>query len=282
MSKKQKLSFDEYFQEIYQSRWDSLKSSLSEHNSQVIRPCFSNYELEKLKAYDSSNKEGLDELNEQGLRKNYIMDLASIVAAKNLPIEPDDFVLDMCSAPGGKSLILLEQLSSGELWCNEISANRRDKLKSVIQNYVPKEFREKVFIKGKDGTRYGINFADTFDKILVDAPCSGEKHILNSTTELARWSPKRTKRLAKTQYSLLCSAILACKPQGQIVYSTCSISPVENDEVIKRALDKKADFIQLDLPEIDIANIERTDFGYIFLPDKSEYGPLYFSRLKKR
>ena len=201
--------FEQYFEEIYQERWIALKQALLSRESQVIRPIrqdFQSLSLEsafKLPAYSQEHFQATNQLNSEGLKSSYVMDAASIVAALALEVAPDDFVLDMCAAPGGKSLILLEALEDGILWANEISRNRREKLKEVIRAHATNESRDKVFIKGKDGNRYGLNHPDTFDKILIDAPCSGEKHLLLSPLELERWGPKRTKRLAINQYSLL-------------------------------------------------------------------------------
>lgn len=280
--------FEEYFSEKYAHRWEALKFALLNTNSQVIRPLHgpkTKLAIDlafKLAPYSKELFDRVNELNSDGLKSAYIMDPASIVAALALDVAPDDFVLDMCAAPGGKSLILLEAIETGELWANEISRNRREKLKEVIRFHVSKEQRNKVFIKGKDGNRYGLTHPDTFDKILVDAPCSGEKHLLLSPSELEKWGPKRTKRLATNQYSLLCSALLALKPGGTLIYSTCSISPLENDAVIEKLLLKKeetAQLIELDsIPD----EIEKTKFGYQILPDKSPHGPIYFSKIQKK
>ena len=286
--KKEKVTFETYFSSVYENRWPELKKALLAPAHQIIRPCYdsptfkTHQKIYNYSVYSKDFYEKANELNTQDLKQYYVMDPASLICANALEINPDDKVLDMCAAPGGKTLILLEKIKTGELWSNEISAARRDKLKRVIQEHVPKEHREKIFIKGKDGNRYGLMYPETFDKILVDAPCSGEKHLIETPQELVKWSPKRTKRLATNQYSLLCSAILACKSKGQIVYSTCSISPLENDEVIKKALDKKDEFIKLDLPDLDFKGIEKTEFGYLLLPDQATAGPIYFSRLVKK
>ena len=282
--KQSKQTFNEYYESFFKQRWPNLLHSLSQNNKQVIRPCFSNIDFNaetifSLNAYEAEPKqqENNETLNE------YIMDPASILAASCLEIRPDNFVLDMCASPGGKSLVLLESLSKGgELWANEISQARRVKLKSVIKKHVPLDRQNLIYIKGRDATQYGIKFPNTFDKILVDAPCSGERHLLHSPTELAKWSSKRTKRLAQTQYSMLCSALLACKEGGQIVYSTCSISPQENDLVIEKLMNKKSESFELDLPAIEHKYVERTKYGFQILPDNGGFGPLYFSRLKKK
>ena len=286
--KKKNITFDEFFEEHYQQRWPKLRAALLKDSQQVIRSTFNNTNIRNndcifnYPIYKDEDKGIFTQLDSNQLKKYYIMDPASIICAKSLEISESDFVLDMCAAPGGKTLILLESIKSGQLWCNEISQARRSKLKNVIQEYTPKEMREIVHIKGKDGIRYGLMHPNTFDKILLDAPCSGESHLLHSPKELEKWNIKRTKRLAKTQYALLCSAILACKSKGQILYSTCSISPFENDEVIKRALEKKGDSVELNLPILDLPGIEKTKYGYIFLPDNSQAGPIYFSRLSKK
>lgn len=283
-----KITFEEYFESKYGTRWSALRSALLESDSQVMRPIgnpntkmsFTDaFELEK---YTSDQFEKVNTFNSDGTKDVYVMDPASVVAALSLEVSPSDFVLDMCAAPGGKTLILLEALIDGELWSNEISSARRGKLKEVIRQYALIKQRSLVFIKGKDGNRYGLGHENTFDKILVDAPCSGERHLLNSKKELDKWSIKRTKRLATAQYSLLCSALLALKPGGQLVYSTCSISPLENDEVIRKLLQKKnehAELIQIDsLPDF----VEKTEFGYHVLPDRSNFGPIYFTKIQKK
>lgn len=285
--KKIKISFDEYFGEIYGQRWLGLKKKCLER-TQIMRGTFghdapkSSHHLLHLPIYQRESHFELVNARINKLKTFYIMDAASVICAKSLDISPQDFVLDMCAAPGGKALILLEQLAQdGQLWANEISAHRRNKLKSVIQDHVPADYRERIHIKGKDALCYGLQYPNTFDKILLDAPCSGEKHLLLNPGQLRLWGPKRGQRLAKNQYGLLCSAILALKPRGQILYSTCSISPLENDSIIEKALTKKSHLVKLDLPKINDPNIERTKFGHIYLPDKSGAGPLYFSRLIK-
>lgn len=281
--------FQKFFSEIYQDRWIELLKSMRIREKQVLRSCFKRTALEKELSWlpnCSWYEENLAELahskNLEGLRNFYIMNPASIIAARALEVCDNDKVLDMCAAPGGKSLILMENISSdGELWANEISSNRRQKLTRVIREYVPSNLRDNIFVKGKDGLKYGLQHPDTFDKILIDAPCSGERHLVETPKELEKWSEKRTKRLAGTQYGLLCSGLLALKSGGQMVYSTCSISPLENDLVIEKLLEKKSDSVVLDLPEPATPWAEKTKYGYLHLPDKCGFGPIFYTRLRK-
>ena len=281
--KNNKITFDEYYSSIYNSRWPILKEALLKNDLKVKKPVFQKFSS-NLNTDEILQLEKWKKGDELPGSDSYIMDPASIIAASSLKIPLDGHILDMCAAPGGKSLVLLERLinSDGILWSNEISAARRDKLKNVIRTYIPEIFREKIFIKGKDGVRYGLMHPDFFDAILLDAPCSGERHLLHEQKELDKWSIKRTKRLAKTQYALLCSALLSVKPGGNIIYSTCSLSPLENDDVIERLLTKKQNDVELNEINFNDPRIEKTKYGHIILPDKSNFGPIYFASLQKR
>jgi 16S rRNA C967 or C1407 C5-methylase (RsmB/RsmF family) len=122
-----------------------------------------------------------------------------------------------------------------------------------------------------------------FDRILVDVPCSGERHILEDLGELAEWTPKRSKNLAERQARILTNALISLKPGGLLVYSTCSISLLENDNVIKTTLAKlrsvKAEIVELhDLPIGRATSIG----GWQILPHlDSNWGPIYFCALRK-
>src|SRR5690606_34191383 len=122
-----------------------------------------------------------------------IMDPASVMVARALEAQSGDRVLDMCAAPGGKSLILIEALKEdGQIFCNDLSPERRERLKKVIQQYVPRDVRNRVWVTGKDGVQFGLKEPESFDRVLLDAPCSGERHILENATAQAEWSPRRT------------------------------------------------------------------------------------------
>ncbi|MBY0452291.1 MAG: RsmB/NOP family class I SAM-dependent RNA methyltransferase, partial [Bdellovibrionaceae bacterium] len=95
------------------------------------------------------------------------------------------------------------------------------------------------------------------------------------------WSEKRTKNLSVRQYSLLSSAWLTCKAGGRIVYSTCSISPMENDGVVGKLVKKRdVEILRPDFID-DYDFIEETEFGYRILPDTCGFGPMYFSVIQK-
>ena len=289
MSKNKKLSkgeesFNRFFTDFYEDRWERISDSLNHPEKQIIRHCYQSKagNMDWLPHASWFHKGDDAELVKQGRHINYIMSPASYFVALQLPLKEDFVVLDMCAAPGGKSLVILEGLKRGKLVLNEISRNRREKLKSVIRKYRVEDDVD-VELKGLDGLKYGLQYPNFFDAIILDAPCSGERHLVEKPSELAKWSPKRTKRLAGIQYGLLCSAILALKPGGDLIYSTCSLSPLENENNIQKLLNKKSDQVQL-VKEVSLSAdiIEETEFGYYFLPDHSGIGPMFFSHLRKR
>lgn len=280
-------NFDQFYQSIYPNNWSELKESLLEQERQMIRSCFgatppksSNY-IAGQPLFDKSLGELVQSKNQQGLRQYYVMDPASYFCAQFLRAAPGESILDMCAAPGGKTLIILENLGkTGELWANEISKQRRERLTQVIKDYVPMENRPQVFVKGKDGLKYGLDFPKKFDRVLVDAPCSSERHVLKKPNELEKWGPKRTKKLAGIQYGLLCSAALACKPGGTIVYSTCSLSPLENDGVVEKFLKKKSEQVELVIEKHEY--FKSTKYGLISLPLDFNIGPIYMTKFLKK
>ncbi|MEK7356924.1 MAG: RsmB/NOP family class I SAM-dependent RNA methyltransferase [Bdellovibrionota bacterium] len=216
-----------------------------------------------------------------GLLDAYVMDPASIFPAVALEVKTGDEVLDMCAAPGGKSLVLAESLiEGGRLVANELSDRRRARLRAVLEDYIPRAWLdEHVKVTGHDGTRWCLHQTEVFDRILLDAPCSGERHLLADDSEMSQWSPARSKNLAVRQYALLASALQVVRRGGRIVYSTCSISPLENDAVVARLLKKREG--EAVVKPLSFSIGEATEHGWQILPDRGGYGPIYFCALER-
>lgn len=280
------LEIDQFYLDLIGERWNSLKEKLllpeikvarwnqfsSNSNPDLI---FSDFERNMEVTRDS-----------QGLLQYYIMDYASIFVAQALQVKSGHQVLDMCAAPGGKTLILAEQIGEmGQLIANELSENRRERLVKVIQQYIPRDVRDRIWVTGRDGGKFALSNPQFFDRILIDAPCSGERHLLQDPKAIRDWTPNRSKKLAQRQYALLTAGLLALKSEGQLIYSTCSVSPLENDEVILRLLKKKNNKEGQKIEVIPVPDLsegfERTEFGVQIWPDKTSFGPMYFSLLKK-
>jgi 16S rRNA C967 or C1407 C5-methylase (RsmB/RsmF family) len=291
-------NFDKYYAEIYADRWLKLKTSLLLPEQQVQKWNSltiinkNEPEVEWLTQATWAKKNAEISRTEDGLLAYYILDPASVLCAKSLEVEPGHKVLDLCAAPGGKSLILAQDLfahenTNSELILNELSMPRRERLTKVIQNYIPKKFRTQIWVKGNDGAILAMKNPNRFDRILLDAPCSGERHLLKNPKELLQWKKSRSQTLANKQYSLLAGASLALKPRGRIVYSTCSISPLENDRLIEKFMKKKGAQFKV-IPFLSTQNnpqillmAEPTEHGVIFLPDHCGFGPLYFCQIEK-
>lgn len=283
--------FLSYFSEIYGERWPKLLASLMADEVQVARVNqFADGASLVLKlpgvVAQTLAWTGHHELSRdaEGLFHFYVMDPASILCARALAVQSGDRVLDMCAAPGGKTLILAESLGAqGELIANEFSPARRARLTKVIQQYIPRDIRNQVWVTSKDGGLFAKSSPEQFERILVDAPCSGERHLLRSPNDMKEWSEKRSQKLAQRQYALMTAALCAAKAGARIVYSTCSIAPQENDGVIARLLEKsekKGPKFKVVYPESEIAP-EKTIYGSQYFPDQFGFGPIYFAVIEK-
>ena len=162
------------------------------------------------------------------------------------------------------------------------SPDRRLRLRHVIENSLPPQWRSIINITGYDGVKFGLHRKESYDRILLDAPCSSDRHVLQSPTHLAEWSAKRVKRLSVEQGSLLASAVDALRPGGEVVYGTCALAPLENDAVVAKIL-KKRPAMEVVRPDNVPEWAECTEFGYHVLPDRAGgCGPIYCARLRKR
>ncbi|HHX15158.1 MAG TPA: RsmB/NOP family class I SAM-dependent RNA methyltransferase [Fibrobacter sp.] len=213
----------------------------------------------------------------------YFLDEASQFAAQCLEVEPGMSVLDMCAAPGGKSLVLASTLAGeGTLQCNDRSPERRIRLQHALENTLPADWRSIIKVTGYDASRFGLHCKESYDRILLDAPCSSERHVVQSPKHLAQWSEKRTKRLSIEQGSLLASAVDALSVGGVVVYSTCALSPLENDAVVQKIMKKRKGKIRLMEISLGFEGAERTEFGVHILPDRCKgRGPIFCAKLEK-
>ncbi|NXG61587.1 NSUN4 methyltransferase, partial [Hemiprocne comata] len=170
-----------------------------------------------------------------GLLSYYLMDAASLLPVLALNVQPGDFVLDLCAAPGGKTLAVLQTGVCGHLAANDVSVSRTKRLHQILRSYVPKEIRETVSITSYDGRDWGQLEGGTFHKVLVDVPCTTDRHsVMEEENNI--FHKRRTKErqmLPMLQLQLLMAGILATKPGGEVVYSTCSLSPLQNEYVIE-------------------------------------------------
>ncbi|XP_061860349.1 5-methylcytosine rRNA methyltransferase NSUN4 [Colius striatus] len=230
-----------------------------------------------------------------GLLDYYLMDAASLLPVLALCVQPDDFVLDLCAAPGGKTLALLQTGLCGHLAANDISISRTKRLYQILQSYVPREVRETVSVTSHDGRDWQQLEGGTFHKVLVDVPCTTDRH---SVTEVDNniFHKRRTKErqmLPMLQLQLLMAGILATKPGGEVVYSTCSLSPLQNECVIERAVEVAGAQFDISVQVEDLSHFQllfqdtfsffpECRVGQLVLPHlTANFGPTYFCKLRR-
>ncbi len=270
MAKKDFLTFDAFYGKVFGERWSCLRDSLSQE--QIYAALYSRDAHVALAwEYPWMTLQH----KEQESRDAYFLDPASAWAACQLPINPGDKVLDMCAAPGGKSLVLYNRMGSGcTLTSNELNMRRSERLSRVIERFKRDSHWQ---CARRDGSWYGLQQPGEYDAVLVDAPCSSERHWLQKDEWLANWRVSRTKRLAVTQWCLLASACDAVKVGGFVLYLTCALSEQENDGVIDKALKKRRVCVHhVDNP------YEKTRHGFMILPDRADgWGPIYGCLIKR-
>ncbi len=209
----------------------------------------------------------------------YEMDLASVLTACALPLGLGERWLDMCAAPGGKTLTkIFSHRGEVDTLANDASETRLKRLRAVLHDFIPDEKFKRIKVVHRDATRWRASAAE-FDSLLIDAPCSAEHHMIGKPKYLEEWSAKRSKTLAMRQHAILCSALEFLKPGGHLLYSTCSISPFENDAVVERFIKKREGRVLLNQAPLWLG--QRTSHGVEIHPDKHQSGPIYYSLLKK-
>lgn len=264
--------FEIYYSNLYKERWQSLRKSLFEENQSV-------------------------EYKVPGAEKSYYLDSASIFAAMSLPVEGSKKLLDLCAAPGGKTLVLASRMDDdATLSSNERSPERKNRLLTVVQTCLPENISSRINVSCSDGSTWCTRQSECFDRILLDAPCSSERHVILDSKYLNMWSLSRIKTVTMEQWALLSCAYRLLEKDGIMLYSTCALCPQENDGMIERLYKKfnknNDSFILLE-PEPDkkiigtctdfiFPDFEKTKYGFMILPDKQNgAGPIYFSIIKK-
>ncbi len=170
--------------------------------------------------------------------KLYIQNEASWVPVAALQARPGDRILDICAAPGGKTSHIAACMSNkGQIVANDNSRARLMKLQSNLAR-LGAHAEYTLY----DATKLTRSITEPFDRILLDAPCSGEGLInLNDPRSLDSWSVAHIRRLATLQKQLIHQAWLLLKPGGRLVYSTCTMAPEENEAVIDWLLRRNLD-----------------------------------------
>ncbi len=184
----------------------------------------------------------------------YLQEPSAMTPAACLPIEEGDRVLDLCAAPGGKATELAAKLNgTGILVANDISNSRAKALLKNLELFGAGN----ILVTSETPERLLSYFEGWFDKILVDAPCSGEGMFRKEPSMVKDWLEKGPEYYAKIQKEILSTAAKLLRPGGLLLYSTCTFSRLENEENIERFLmEENFRLLPLPLPK------ERKELGF--------------------
>jgi len=178
----------------------------------------------------------------------YIQEPSAMSPAAVMDVLPGHRVLDLCAAPGGKSTQLAAKLAGkGVLAANDVSASRaRALLKNIELNGVTNSV-----ITNETPARLAARFAGYFDRILVDAPCSGEGMFRRDPDAMKAWAARKPGACLALQREILHFAAIMLKPGGRLMYSTCTFAPEENELMISEFLSSHADFAGVAISHAD-------------------------------
>ncbi len=207
----------------------------------------------------------------------YLQSLSSMIPPIILNPKPEENILDMASAPGGKTT-QMSALSNGKAF---ITACEKNKIRAERLKYnIEKQGTKRITIMTEDARKLDDFFS--FDKILLDAPCSGSGTINIKDEKIKNiFTDELIKRSTKVQEELLMKAIKLLKPEQEMVYSTCSILKQENEEIVKKVLNKTKSKI-VPIPELDgIATLPVTIEGTMCVMPTELYEGFFVAKIKK-
>lgn len=187
--------------------------------------------------YDRDDFPGKHPYHEAGLY--YIQEPSAMAPVSFLEPMPGERILDLCAAPGGKSTqIAAHLMGEGLLVCNEINAQRA----KILSENVERMGICNAIVTNETPARLAEFFPLYFDKILVDAPCSGEGMFRKNDVACDEWSPENVSMCAERQDEILDCAAGMLRPGGRLVYSTCTFAPIENEGSVSRFIRRHPEF----------------------------------------
>lgn len=205
--------------------------------------------------YDAQSRPGRHVLHEAGAY--YIQEPSAMAVAEVLSPKPGERILDLCAAPGGKSTQIAGRMrGQGLLISNEVNGDRA----RVLSQNVERMGVTNCVVCSEQPERIAVFFPAFFDRVLVDAPCSGEGMFRKDEAAEGEWSPAAVARCAKRQALILEEAAKTVRPGGVLVYSTCTFSPEENEGTISGFLHRHEEY-----------QIEETVFEGVFSPGRADW-----------
>ena len=187
--------------------------------------------------YDPETRPGLHVYHEAGVY--YLQEASAMAPVALLDPQPGERVCDLCAAPGGKTTqIAGRMLGQGFLVCNEINPKRA----KILSRNIERMGVANALVTNEHPETLASRFPGFFDRVLVDAPCSGEGMFRKEEAAVTDWSQETVQMCARRQREILDSAARLVRPGGRLVYSTCTFAPEEDEETVAAFLETHPEF----------------------------------------
>ena len=187
--------------------------------------------------YDPDSRPGLHPYHEAGVY--YLQEASAMSAVALLDPRSGEKICDLCAAPGGKTTqIAGKMLGEGFLLCNEINPKRA----KILSRNIERMGVANALVTNEHPARLAEKFPGYFDRVLIDAPCSGEGMFRKEEAAVTDWSQETVEMCARRQAEILHSGAELLKPGGRLVYSTCTFAPEENEQTIENFLKSHPEF----------------------------------------
>lgn len=205
--------------------------------------------------YDEAFAAGKHPFHEAGVY--YIQEPSAMAPVSYLDVRENERILDLCAAPGGKSTQIAGKMQgTGLLVSNEIVEKRA----KILSENIERMGISNAIVTSESPDSLSVHFPSYFDKILVDAPCSGEGMFRKNNEAISEWSPENVKLCANRQDDILDSADIMLKPGGRLVYSTCTFAPDEDEGTVVRFLSKHPEYTLLEVNKYEGMEGGRTEY----------------------
>ena len=187
--------------------------------------------------YNPSARPGLHPYHEAGVY--YLQEASAMAPVALLDPQPGEWVCDLCAAPGGKTTQIAGRMAGqGLLVCNEINPKRA----RILSRNIERMGVANALVLNEHPEKLAGRLAGCFDRVLIDAPCSGEGMFRKEEAAVTDWSEDTVAMCARRQAEILHSGAALVRPGGRLVYSTCTFAPAENEEAIAAFLESHPDF----------------------------------------
>ena len=188
--------------------------------------------------YDPQSRPGLHVYHEAGVY--YLQEASAMAPVALLDPQPGERICDLCAAPGGKTTQIAGRMEGeGFLLCNEINPKRA----KILSRNIERMAVSNALVTNEHPENLAKRFTGFFDRVLVDAPCSGEGMFRKEEAAVTDWSQETVEMCARRQAEILHSAAKMVRPGGRLVYSTCTFAPEEDEQAVKSFLESHPEFV---------------------------------------